>query len=70
MDVATKQYVDNNHSVYVGSSTPASGSSYTVWVDTNGTVNNAAIINACYPVGAIYMSTSSTNPGTALGTGT
>lgn len=60
----------NPQNVYVGSSAPGSGSSYTVWVDTNGTVNNAAIIDACYPVGAIYMSTSSINPGTALGSGT
>ena len=60
----------NPQNVYVGSSAPGSGTSYTVWVDTSGTVNNAAMVNACYPVGAIYMSTSSTNPGTALGSGT
>lgn len=45
----------------------------TAFVQTEITANatsTADIINAVYPVGSIYISTVSTNPGTLLGTGT
>lgn len=59
----------NPQNVYVGSSAP-SGDNYQVWIDTNGAVDKTAIVNAVYPVGSIYISTSNTNPGTLLGVGT
>lgn len=72
---STTTYLRNDGSwvdprnVYVGSSAP-SGSNYDVWIDTNGTNDLTALINAVYPVNSIYMSTSSTNPGTTFGVGT
>ena len=49
--------------VYVGTSAP-SDADVDVWIDPTGSVNLSALWNSIYPVGAIYMSVSSTNPGT------
>ena len=54
--------------VYVGTSAPTDAD-VDVWVDPTGSINLSALWNSIYPVGSIYMSTSSTNPGT-LFTGT
>lgn len=47
--------------VYVGTSAP-SDADVDVWVDPTGSINLSALWNSIYPVGSIYMSTSSTNP--------
>lgn len=54
--------------VYVGTTAPTDAD-VDVWVDPTGSINLSALWNSIYPVGSIYMSTSSTNPGT-LFTGT
>lgn len=54
--------------VYVGTTAPTDAD-IDVWVDPTGSINLSALWNSIYPVGSIYMSTSSTNPGT-LFTGT
>jgi len=72
---STTTYLRNDGSwvdprnVYVGNTAP-SGSNYDVWIDTSGTNDLTALINAVYPVGSIYMSINSTNPGTLFGVGT
>lgn len=47
--------------VYVGTTAPTDAD-VDVWVDPTGSVNLSALWNSIYPVGSIYMSTSSTNP--------
>lgn len=49
--------------VYVGTSEP-SDSDVDVWIDPSGTIDLSTLWNAVYPIGAIYMSTSSTSPST------
>ena len=72
---STTTYLRNNgtwgdpKNVYVGTSAP-SGSNYEVWVDPTATLDKTTFINMIYPVGSIYISTSSTNPGTTFGVGT
>ena len=47
--------------VYVGTTAPTDAD-VDVWVDPTGSINLSALWNSIYPVGSIYMSTSSTNP--------
>ena len=47
--------------VYVGTTAPTD-TDIDVWVDPTGSINLSALWNSIYPVGSIYMSTSSTNP--------
>ncbi len=48
----------------VVSTTEPTASTAEVWINPNGQLDLSALWNSIYPVGAIYMSVSSTNPGT------
>ena len=49
--------------VYVGTSEP-SDADVDVWIDPSGTIDLSTLWNAVYPVGAIYISATSTSPAT------
>ena len=49
--------------VYVGTTAP-SDADVDVWIDPSGAIDLSALWNSVYPVGSIYMSVNSTNPGT------
>ena len=55
----------NPQNVYVGTSAPTA-TNYQVWVDPSGAVDTSTFVNIAYPVGAIYKTTSSTNPATTF----
>ena len=61
--IATGAQVNN---VVVSTSQPTA-STAEVWVNPNGALDLSALWDKLYPVGSVYMSTSSTNPGTLFG---
>lgn len=57
---------DGNPGVYYGTSTPPAGMK--VWIDPSGTVSMAGLIlELTHPVGSLYWSEDSTDPGTIFG---
>lgn len=61
--IATGAQVNN---VVVSTSQPTA-STAEVWVNPNGALDLSALWDKLYPIGSVYMSTSSTNPGTLFG---
>ena len=61
--IATGAQVNN---VVVSTSQPTLASAE-VWINPSGALDLSALWDKLYPVGSIYMSTSSTNPGTLFG---
>ena len=57
---------DIGTNVYVGTTQPTD-SNIEVWVNPEGTIDLTEIWKSVYPVGSIYMSVNSTNPGTLFG---
>lgn len=51
--------------VWYGTDTPPSG--YEAWIDPSGSAGWGDLLEVIYPVGSIYMSMNSTNPGTWFG---
>lgn len=61
--IATGAQVNN---VVVSTSQPTA-STAEVWINPSGALDLSALWDKLYPVGSVYMSTSSTNPGTLFG---
>lgn len=59
------QTIKGDSGVWYGTTTPPSG--YEAWVDPSGTDGWGDLLEVIYPVGSIYMSMNSTNPGTWFG---
>lgn len=61
----TMSAIQGDPGVWYGTTTPPAG--YEAWVDPSGSAGWGDLLEVIYPVGSIYMSMNSTNPGTWFG---